>query len=65
MSRTIRTTHQPWMRSPRHLGSRRAAASIREDEEDAGRSLGKLHQPPDAWEDIPVASLKEKPRNRR
>lgn len=64
MSRTIRTTHHHWLRSPKHQGSRRAAASIREDEEDAGRSLGKIHQPPDAWDDIFVASLKEKPRRR-
>jgi hypothetical protein len=59
MSRTIRTTHTHWLRHPKHLGSRRASASIPEDEEDAGMSLGKIHQPPDAWEDKPVASRRE------
>jgi hypothetical protein len=59
MSRTIRTTHTNWMRHPKHQGARRAAASIHEDEEDAGMSLGKIHQPPDAWEDKPVASRRE------
>lgn len=64
MSRTIRSKHINWLRQPKHKGSRRAAASIREDNDEAGMSLGKIHQPPDAWDDIFVAALKEKPRRR-
>jgi hypothetical protein len=64
MSRTTRSAHTHWLRQPKHLGSRRASASIHEDESEAGMSLGNLHQPPDAWEDKPVASRRETIRRR-